>query len=80
MPLPTEAREGSSGLVACRLSATPPHVSLKMASTTTDGILAVHDDEEVVRSENPQHATMPHCVGPQTPSAIRRLLTAALSG
>ena len=48
MPLPAEAREGSSGLVGD--TPTPAHVSL-MASTTTDGNLAVYDDAALLREQ-----------------------------
>ena len=54
MPLPTEARERAP----LALWATPPHASL-MASTTTDGNLAVYDDGAVCVSDNPEHANGP---------------------
>ncbi len=47
MPLPAEAREGSSPPLASWV--TPAHASL-MATTTTDDFLAVFNDEESLRS------------------------------
>ena len=67
MPLPTEAREGSSGLV-CDADAR----QIEMASTKTDGILAVYNDASLCVSDSPEHALRTSVTLRYTPLVDRR--------